>query len=51
MATNPVPVSELVLTTESTTTGITVFCTGKITSDTAQSLKATVKPLFSVSAS
>ena len=49
MATNPVPVSELVLTTESTTTGITVFCTGKITSDTAQSLKATVKPLFSES--
>ena len=49
MATNPVPVSELNLTTDSTSTEIIVHCTGKITSNTIQSLKATVKPLFSES--
>ena len=49
MATNPAPISKLVLTIERAPTGITVFCAGKITSDTAQSLKATVKPLFSES--
>jgi anti-anti-sigma factor len=47
MATNPAPVSVLGLTTEKTPTEIIVNCTGKITSDTTQSLKATVKPLFS----
>ena len=49
MATNPVPASELNLTTDSTPTAIIVNCTGKITSNTIQSLKATVKPLFSES--
>jgi hypothetical protein len=47
MATNPIPVSKLVLTTERTPTETIVHCTGKITSDTAQLLKTTVKPLFS----
>ena len=47
MATNPVPVSELSLTAERTPAEIVVRCTGKITSDTTQSLKTTVKPLFS----
>ena len=51
MATNPVPVSELGLTTERAPTEIIVHCTGKITSNTIQSLKATVKPLFSESKS
>jgi anti-sigma B factor antagonist len=49
MATNPVPKSTLGLTTDRTPTEITVHCTGKITSDTSQSLKTTVKPLFSES--
>jgi hypothetical protein len=49
MATNPVPASELNLTTDTTPTEIIVNCTGKITSNTIQSLKATVKPLFSES--
>jgi anti-sigma B factor antagonist len=49
MATNPVPVSELSLTTDSTPTEIMVYCAGKITSDTIQSLRTTVKPLFSES--
>ena len=49
MATNPIPVSELDLTTDRTPTEIIVHCTGKITSNTIQSLKATVKPLFSES--
>ena len=49
MATNPVPVSELGLTTDSTPTEIIVHYTGKISSKTIQSLKATVKPLFSES--
>jgi anti-sigma B factor antagonist len=49
MATNPVPVSELGLTTDRTATEIIVQCTGKIASNTIQSLKATVKPLFSES--
>jgi anti-sigma B factor antagonist len=49
MATNPVPVSELGVTTDSTPTEIIAHCTGKITSNTIQSLKATVKPLFSES--
>jgi anti-sigma B factor antagonist len=49
MATNPVPASELNLTTDSTPIEIIVHCTGKITSNTIQPLKATVKPLFSES--
>ena len=49
MATNPVPTSELNLTTDKTPTETIVRCTGRITSDTAQSLKTTVKPLFSES--
>ena len=49
MSTNPVPVSELGLTTDRTLTEIIVHCTGKITSNTIQSLKVTVKPLFSES--
>ena len=47
MATNPVPISELGLTTDSTPTEIIVHCTGKVTSDTTRLLKTTVKPLFS----
>jgi anti-sigma B factor antagonist len=49
MATNPVPVSELTLGTDRTPTEIIVYCTGKINSNTTESLKATVKPLFSAS--
>jgi len=49
MATNPVPVSELTLTTDSSPTEIIVHCAGKISSDTIQSLKVMVKPLFSES--
>jgi len=49
MATNPVPVSELSLTTDSTPTETIVHCAGKITSNTTQSLKTMVKPLFSES--
>jgi anti-sigma B factor antagonist len=49
MATNPVPVSELGLTTDRTPTEIIVHCTGKIKSETAPSLKTAVKPLFSES--
>jgi anti-sigma B factor antagonist len=45
MATNPVPSSQLDLTTDATPTETTVHCTGKITSDTAEFLKNTVKPL------
>lgn len=47
MATNPAPISELKLTTDETANEITGQGAGKITSDTIQSLKATVKPLFS----
>ena len=49
MATNPVPISELGLTTDRTPTEIVVHCTGKITSDTTPSLRTSVKPLFSES--
>jgi anti-sigma B factor antagonist len=49
MATNPVPVSELVMGTDRTPTEIIVYCTGKINSNTTQSLKTMVKPLFSAS--
>jgi anti-sigma B factor antagonist len=49
MATNPVPMSELNLTIDRSPTEIIVHCTGRVTSDTTQSLKTTVKPLFSES--
>ena len=47
MAANPVPIAELGLNTEKTPTETIVHCTGRITSDTSQSLKSTVKPLLS----
>jgi anti-sigma B factor antagonist len=47
MATNPVSVPELSLTTAATPTEMIVDCTGKITSNTIELLKVTVKPLFS----
>ena len=46
MATNPFPDTELGMVTDRTPTEIVVHCAGKITSDTIQQLKATVKPLF-----
>ena len=49
MATNPVPSSELELTTDRTPTETIVHGTGRITSDTTQLLKTTVKPLLSES--
>lgn len=49
MASNPVSVPELSLTTATTPTEVIVDCTGKITSNTIHLLKTTVKPLFSVS--
>ena len=49
MATNPFPVSELVMGIDRTPTESVVYCTGKIRSDTIQQLKATVKPLLSES--
>ena len=42
-------VSELGMATDRTPTEIVVHCTGKLTSDTIQQLKATVKPLLSES--
>jgi anti-sigma B factor antagonist len=48
MAANPIP-TQLDVKTERTPTQTTVHCAGKVTSDTAQSLKAAVKPLFSES--
>jgi anti-sigma B factor antagonist len=47
MATNPIPISELSLTTDRTSTETIVRCVGRITSDTSQSLKTTVKALLS----
>jgi len=47
MATNPSPASQLSLATDKTPAEAVVRCTGKITSDTIQFLKATVKPLLS----
>jgi anti-sigma B factor antagonist len=49
MATNPSPVSALGMATDRTPTEIVVHCTGKITWDTTQQLKSTVKPLLSES--
>ena len=46
MATNPFPGTELGMVTDRTPTEIVVHCAGKITSDTIQQLKATVKTLF-----
>jgi anti-sigma B factor antagonist len=46
MAANSVPTQKLELTTEKTATGAIVHCSGRITSDTAQLLKTTVKPLL-----
>jgi anti-sigma B factor antagonist len=51
MATNPAPISALDLTTDRTPTETIVHCTGGITLHTMQSLKTTVKPLFSESKS
>jgi len=47
MGTNPIPVSNLVMATDKTPTESVIHCVGKVTSDTIQQLKATVKPLFS----
>ena len=49
MATNPSPVSQLSMATDKSPAEIVVRCSGKITSDTIQYLKATVKPLLSES--
>jgi len=49
MAASPIPTSELELATERAPTETIVRCTGRITSDTTQSLKTTVKPLLSES--
>ena len=46
MATRPNP-AQLDVTTDSTSTEITVHCTGRITSETTELLKTTVKPLLS----
>ena len=48
MAPKPIP-SQLEVKTEKTPTQTTVHCAGNVTSDTTQSLKAAVKPLFSES--
>ena len=49
MAANALPKPTLNITTEKTPAESIVRCTGEITSDGAQSLKTTVKPLFSES--
>ena len=49
MAAGSIPLPKLDLATDKTPTETIVHCTGKITSDTAQSLKMTVKPLLSES--
>jgi anti-anti-sigma factor len=51
MATDPASTSELKLTIDRTPTEAIVHCAGTITSETTQSLKTTVKPLFSESKS
>jgi anti-sigma B factor antagonist len=50
LATNPVPVLKMDLTTYRAPYQTIVHCTGRITSDTVQLLKTTVKPLFPASA-
>lgn len=47
MATNRVPVPELDLTIDRTPAETVVHCTGRITSNTTESLKMGVKPLLS----
>jgi anti-anti-sigma factor len=47
MASNPVPSSELRLTVNETAADAIVQCSGRITSDSSESLKATVKSMFS----
>lgn len=49
VASNPVPTSELKLSVNKTPGETIVLCTGRITSETAESLKKTVKPLLSES--
>ena len=49
MAANSVPAPKLDSTVESTRSETIVHCTGRITSDTRESLKTTVKPLISES--
>lgn len=49
MAANSVPIQKLELTIEKTATATIAHCSGRITSDTAQLLKTTVKPLFAES--
>ena len=49
MAANSVPLPKLDLATDKTPTETIVHCTGRITSDTTQLLKTTVKPLLSES--
>ena len=48
MATNP-SLTQLDMTTDRTPTETIVYCTGKITTDTTELLKTTVKPLLSQS--
>jgi anti-sigma B factor antagonist len=47
MAASSVPLPKLDLATDKAPTETVVHCTGRITSDTAQLLKTTVKPLLS----
>jgi anti-anti-sigma factor len=49
MTTNPHPVSELDMTIDRTPIEVVVHCAGKITSNTIQHLRATVRPLLSES--
>jgi len=49
MGTNPIPASKLVTAIDRTPAESVVHCSGKITSETNQQLKAAVKPLFSAS--
>jgi anti-sigma B factor antagonist len=49
MASNPVRSAELRLTVNETASEAVVQCSGRITSDSSESLKAAVKPLFSAS--
>ena len=47
MATNPVPTSQLKMTINKAPVEAIVQCSGRVTLDSTESLKATVKPLFS----
>ena len=46
MAANPLPISSLHTEIDKTPTQAVVRCSGRITSDSSESLKAAVKPLF-----